>query len=156
MAKEVLGIVEAVVVVVVTARAPLTNLLLGEGTTADVGLGAPASDTLSERAPDLGGEARSERLGKFPALRTDLEGGGLDGAGRCGRDGERARQQEREDRGSGREGPWGGHRSDGLRGGREGREGLCVRPPGGGQQLPKYHLTKQGSTKLVTITLFND
>jgi hypothetical protein len=33
---------------------------------------------------------------------------------------------------------------------------LCVRPPGGGQQLPKYHLTKQGSTKLVTITLFND
>jgi hypothetical protein len=44
---------------------PEADILRGERATADVRLGATGRETLYERAPELGREARSERLGKF-------------------------------------------------------------------------------------------
>ena len=102
------------------ARVPIADLLLGERAPPDGRLGARASDTPSERAPELGRrEARSDNLRQTSALGANVvehigrnARGRFHDAGSRGRDGERARQQ-RDYRGPGREGAWGGHRGDG-------------------------------------------
>ena len=50
------------VVVVCVLLDPIADTYLGERATADVGLGATGRDALSERADELGRDARSERL----------------------------------------------------------------------------------------------
>ena len=51
---------------------PGADVLHGERATADAGLGATGRETLYERAPELGREARSERLGKLPGVKKTL------------------------------------------------------------------------------------